>query len=419
MEEIIDEDIIKTLQKNNLFSSLSNKQLNDLIPLIRVIDVDANKLIIYENDNPIDLYIIWKGEVEVLKKAKDGTELRISTLQSGEAIGEMGLIDNSPRSASIRTIVPTKLLVFSIADLKNLTKNTLFYNQLISKLSDVINELQFYINEQPTYLTLISNLAGTLSSRIRQTNQLTVDTLRSDLEHTKARIAMGKFMIDVLLVVVIYMYTFSVLAKLAHSHQSTSIVSIPLIIFFGIIVLFMMKNSSYPLQFYGLTLNNWRRALWEGILWSIPLILLIVLIKWLVINLVPQFSHLKLINAVILTGHDMNPNHNLPSLIALVLAYLVFTPIQELIARGALQSSLQEFLIGPNRIWWAILMSNILFSVTHLHVSISLAIAVLIPGFFWGWLYYRHKTLIGVSISHLIVGGLAFFVFDIRSIFAF
>lgn len=72
MEDIIDEDIIKILQKNNLFNSLSNKQLNDLIPLVRIIDFDANQLIIYENDNPIDLYIIWKGEVEVLKKLKTG-----------------------------------------------------------------------------------------------------------------------------------------------------------------------------------------------------------------------------------------------------------------------------------------------------------------------------------------------------------
>jgi hypothetical protein len=29
---------------------------------------------------------------------------------------------------------------------------------------------------------------------------------------------------------------------------------------------------------------------------------------------------------------------------------------------------------------------------------------VFVPGLFWGWLYLRHQTLVGVSVSHLLIG---------------
>ena len=54
-------EIIEALQKSHLFSSLSSKQLNQLLPLFKIKQHEANEIIIYENDIPIDLYIILEG----------------------------------------------------------------------------------------------------------------------------------------------------------------------------------------------------------------------------------------------------------------------------------------------------------------------------------------------------------------------
>ena len=417
------DSIIEALQKSALFGSLSTKQLDQIKPLFKITSYDVNEIIINENDIPIDLYVIREGAVEVLKKSGSGTFLRISMLQAGEVIGEMGLLDNSPRSASIRTLAPTQLLSVSIADLKNLANESFLHNQIIGKLTDLVKDLRLSMNEQPIYFTLISNLANTLSGRMRQTNQVTVESLKSELELSKARVAMGKFMINLLFVLAVYMYAFKIIEKMASNSLSTSVISIPLIIFFAMAVLMMMKSSGYSMQFYGFTTNNWRHSLKDSVIVSIILILCIVLIKWLSISLIPQFHNLSLIHLSFNAGGMQTTNElcktNIPILIIFICAYLIFTPIQELICRGALQSSLQEFLTGPSRVWWAIIISNILFSVTHLHVSIGLALTVLLPGLFWGWMYARNKTLIGVSLSHLIVGGMAFFVFDIKSILIF
>jgi len=85
-------------------------------------------------------------------------------------------------------------------------------------------------------------------------------------------------------------------------------------------------------------------------------------------------------------------------------AYSVFAPVQEFIARGCFQSSFQNFLVGKYKTLTAIVISNLMFSMTHLHISISFALLAFIPGLFWGWQYARHKTLIGISISHIVIG---------------
>ena len=68
------------------------------------------------------------------------------------------------------------------------------------------------------------------------------------------------------------------------------------------------------------------------------------------------------------------------------------------------------FLTGKYRVLVSILLSNLLFSATHLHVSVKLALLVFPVGVFWGWLYNRHTTVIGIIVSHIIVGLFALFV---------
>ncbi|MFQ6275716.1 CPBP family intramembrane glutamic endopeptidase [Coxiella burnetii] len=81
-------------------------------------------------------------------------------------------------------------------------------------------------------------------------------------------------------------------------------------------------------------------------------------------------------------------------------------------ARGSLQSSFYHFLTGSvqKRRWYAIIVSNFLFSFTHLHLAYAFAYAVLLPGLFWGWLYSRHKTILGVAVSHILIGIWALFI---------
>jgi hypothetical protein len=92
--------------------------------------------------------------------------------------------------------------------------------------------------------------------------------------------------------------------------------------------------------------------------------------------------------------------------VLLVFVYCIFIVVQEFIARGVIISTILNFLEGVKHSrLGAIIMSSMLFSAQHLHLpSIAFAVLVFIPGIFWGWLFVRHRSILGVSISHIIIG---------------
>lgn len=411
-----DQDVLQLLQKCPLFSGFSQKQLEEIAALAHKAEFEEGEYIIREDHTSSELFIIQEGEVEILKKTTEADLIRLTRIGHGEVIGETVLLDNNTHSVSVRTLTPTVVYCLLADDLKALSQDQSTYTQLIIKLTDIIRDLQHHINEPSLYARLTSNIALEISGRLRRTNQLTARSLKQELDYTRMRVAMGYFLINVLIAISIYIFAFKTIDLLAHNNISTTIISMPLIVMFAAAILLIMKGSGYPLRFYGIALTDWQQAVKEALLYSIPWLIALVLVKWVAINLFSAFQQLPLfdIGANLRITDNQMVNPAIPVLI--ILGYLILTPIQELIARGALQSSLQEFLVGPNRVWWAIFVSNLLFSMVHVHVSLSLAAAVFIPGLFWGWLYSRHKTLLGVCISHLIIGGWTFFVLGFQKI---
>jgi hypothetical protein len=90
--------------------------------------------------------------------------------------------------------------------------------------------------------------------------------------------------------------------------------------------------------------------------------------------------------------------------------------VQELVARGLLQGSLQKMFTGALVPMRASIVANAVFSVSHQHLGLGYALAVFIPGLFWGWLYHRHGSLLGVSISHIVIGLWGTGVLDLASV---
>ena len=93
---------------------------------------------------------------------------------------------------------------------------------------------------------------------------------------------------------------------------------------------------------------------------------------------------------------------------------MLSVPLQELVVRGALQGFLHEFLSGRGRLTWAIVLSNLMFSTAHVFISPFYSYATFGLGLFWGVLYARQGTLVGVSVSHAIVGIWSIFVLGTR-----
>lgn len=76
------------------------------------ITIGAGKLLIKEGDAAGDAFLITAGHVEVFR-AVNGTKHRLAVLGPGDVAGEMGLIDNSRRSACIASMETTRVVIIS------------------------------------------------------------------------------------------------------------------------------------------------------------------------------------------------------------------------------------------------------------------------------------------------------------------
>ena len=96
---------LEQLKAVDFLSFFSDETLEKLARSCEVLTLSAYQILFEEGDESNAMYIILSGELLVYKKRKV-----IARRKPGEYIGEMGLIESKPRSATIRTETETQLL---------------------------------------------------------------------------------------------------------------------------------------------------------------------------------------------------------------------------------------------------------------------------------------------------------------------
>lgn len=369
-----------------IFNGMAPELLEALADIVETHSYPAGEIIFREGDEPDYLYVLESGQVQVLK---DQERLVIATLNPGEDFGSMPLFDKVTRSATIRALTPVNVIRIAFDALDQLgeqharmisEKNVALTNRKISVLS-------------PLHQVLTKNLFKQQTLNLQRTNEVTVNALKHELSETQTRLATTTFLTYVIIVMLFYGFFLRDAVSATHVANSTVATS-TILLGYLTLLFFMIKHSPYPLAFYGLNLYRWRHALWESLWWSILFIAATTFFKWLIIHLLPEYRTLPLFEFDELTEKE----------ILFFALYGLFAPVQEFIARGILQSSFQKFLSGKWVTLKAILFSTLMFSGTHLHLSSGFALLIVIPSFFWGVMYARQKTLLGVMFSHIFIG---------------
>jgi len=96
-----------------LFAGFSDVQLTMLTQVVTRRSVPRGSMLMAEGDATDSLYMIISGRLKVMMGDADGKEVILALLGPGEIVGEMGLIDDSPRSATVIAIEPSELLTIS------------------------------------------------------------------------------------------------------------------------------------------------------------------------------------------------------------------------------------------------------------------------------------------------------------------
>lgn len=414
-----DNHVKSFLRDSILFQGFSDRELEDVIELGRMVSFNEGDIIITENEVTDQIFLLKEGEVGIYKwDDKSQQSLLIATLGPNEVVGELILLDNIPRSASVHARKYTELFEISINKLKDFPIKKNLASRMMTKLVEATKLAKQKISgkdeeevdktaayESKLYSILIRNLAKSLSMRVRNANVAVAEALRNELEHARARVVMGMFIVAIVAMLSLYVMLLTYVQQYGKDLATPSFVTIPMIGIFAAIVFAYMRKTRYPLSVFGLTLKNWQISLKESLICTIAFMGLLVIFKWYLINFVEAFKGHSIIQ-----GNVVDMNIAVQYQMVLLFLYLFFAPLQEFISRGALQSSFEEFLMTPHKKVWAILLSNLMFGMTHFIISPWFGMLSFVPGLMWGWLYSRHRTLVGVIVSHEIIGIWAIFI---------
>jgi len=171
-----------------------------------------------------------------------------------------------------------------------------------------------------------------------------------------------------------------------------------MMVLLGVSSIYKIYSCVYPPSSYGLNLNNWKNNLIESLLWTMYFIAGLIFFKFCLVQFVPYYH-----GKPIFDFNDLN-RFSTGNVILVYIAYILLVPIQEFVARGVIQGSLELFLTGKNKVVSSIFLSNLLFGAFHIHYDLKFAVLTVLAGIFWGVMYARQQSLLGVSVSHIIIG---------------
>jgi len=103
-------DRVLLLTKVPLFAYLRTDQLARLAPLLEPVAWPKGVRVFDMGDMGLEMYIITSGRIGISVDPDPGKNVFIAELKAGDALGEMALIDNEPRSATAHVLEDAQAL---------------------------------------------------------------------------------------------------------------------------------------------------------------------------------------------------------------------------------------------------------------------------------------------------------------------
>ena len=115
----MDIDFLKSV---NIFSDLSESELNSIQEICKTRKYPKNSMIILEEEMGDVVFIVMSGTVKITRVNDEGKEVILAMLGSGEVFGEMAILDGESRSANALSQENCEVVTINREDFLNLLK---------------------------------------------------------------------------------------------------------------------------------------------------------------------------------------------------------------------------------------------------------------------------------------------------------
>lgn len=374
-DELLHLTLANALINTHLFENTESTELNIILSNSSVLDIPANEEIVKENSLAKYLYIIVEGEALVHKEARNELlSLNVEKLSKNDMIGLVPLFDKGPYSASVVAKTPIRLLRIPLDFLRN------------------------YLHRNENNHLYLTSATEALTKELRGVNRHYTKKI------TEVKIGETKLVNCTRLLISTLIGLSAYTIALANIHVLNSLFNVKEMITFGLTIMFVILSaivifrSERNLNKFGLSLKNSGKAIKDSLFYSLLMVAGLIIAKSLLITFYPAYSGLTLFSM----------QHYAPPLTIMMLYAFFIAPAQEFAVRCCLQSSLYLLLTSRHKTLISIVISNLLFSITHLTYSFTLVALSFVTGLFWGWLFSRTRSWLAVSISHAIIGTMFF-----------
>ena len=132
---------LEEFRQISFFSELSDFDLSQVAGITERKSYRRGEVIIEERTAAERFFIIARGKIEISKRFEDGEEFVLSVHSDGEFFGEMALLDQGLRSATVRAVEPTTVLEISRPNFETLLyKAPLLAFRILRELSSRLRE---------------------------------------------------------------------------------------------------------------------------------------------------------------------------------------------------------------------------------------------------------------------------------------
>jgi len=133
-----------------IFESLNDEDTNILLQYLTSKDLSMGGLVCKEGQHASFLCFVTNGKLEVIKKLEE-KEVTIATINEGGTLGEMALIDGMTRSATVRALTATSVLILRRDDFNTLLDK---YPQVgIKILKGIARGMSFNLRQASAQIT--------------------------------------------------------------------------------------------------------------------------------------------------------------------------------------------------------------------------------------------------------------------------
>jgi CRP-like cAMP-binding protein len=101
------------LQKVPLFQSLNTRQLERLSKRMLEREYDSDQAIVTQDKGGEGFFVILSGKAKAVRQRSDGMEVLVNTFGPTDFFGELALLDDGLRTASVIATEPTRCLVLT------------------------------------------------------------------------------------------------------------------------------------------------------------------------------------------------------------------------------------------------------------------------------------------------------------------